>query len=192
MTNLAILGLGALSVLIFGGIFFGRRGRKNQSDDGWDDDGGQSWTAGLLRGGTSVTVNVDPVRCARFGFCEHEAPDVFQIRREGRLTYRPSIKSDQLEPVIRAKEVCPARAIFLGKIPSSLMVERRQDRVGANVRYVEDYEYEDFAYDDEAYDDPPPRRSAPPRLGPKPPSFRRPGPRPPTSGRSGSGGRVLI
>jgi ferredoxin len=70
---------------------------------------------GVPRG--NVTVNVDPVRCARFGFCEHEAPDVFQIRREGRLTYRERVKVANLDPVIRAVEVCPARAIELGKLP---------------------------------------------------------------------------
>jgi ferredoxin len=70
---------------------------------------------GIPRG--RVTVNVDPVRCARFGFCEHEAPDVFQVRREGRLTYRDRVKVANLDPVIRAVEVCPARAIVLGKMP---------------------------------------------------------------------------
>jgi ferredoxin len=71
--------------------------------------------AGVPRG--SVVVNVDPVRCARFGFCEHEAPDVFQIRREGRLTYQARVKVARLDPVVRAVEVCPARAITLGKMP---------------------------------------------------------------------------
>jgi len=70
-----------------------------------------------FRRGPYVTVNVDPIRCARFGYCEHEAPDVFQIRREGRLTYEDRVPVDEIEPVIRAVEVCPARAIVLGKIP---------------------------------------------------------------------------
>jgi ferredoxin len=69
------------------------------------------------RRGPSVTVNVDPVRCERFGYCEHEAPDVFQIRREGRLTYQDRVPVDEIDPVIRAVEVCPARAISLGKLP---------------------------------------------------------------------------
>jgi sulfoxide reductase heme-binding subunit YedZ len=73
----------------------------------------------------SVTVNVDPVRCARFGFCEHEAPDVFQIRGDGRLSYQASVTVDELNPVIRAVEVCPARAIMLGKMPSSMLVHGR-------------------------------------------------------------------
>jgi ferredoxin/DMSO/TMAO reductase YedYZ heme-binding membrane subunit len=73
----------------------------------------------------SVTVNVDPVRCARFGFCEHEAPEVFQIRGDGRLSYKAAVTVDELNPVIRAVEVCPARAIMLGKMPSSMLVQRR-------------------------------------------------------------------
>jgi ferredoxin/DMSO/TMAO reductase YedYZ heme-binding membrane subunit len=73
----------------------------------------------------SVTINVDPVRCARFGFCEHEAPAVFQIRGDGRLSYKASVTVDELNPVVRAVEVCPARAIVLGKMPSSMLVHSR-------------------------------------------------------------------
>lgn len=72
---------------------------------------------GQERTGPPVTVNVDPVRCARFGYCEHEAPHVFQVRREGRLTYRDRVPVEELEPVVRAAEVCPARAISLGRLP---------------------------------------------------------------------------
>ena len=71
----------------------------------------------------SVTVNVDPVRCARFGRCEQEAPEVFQIRGDGRLSYKASVTVDELNPVIRAVEVCPARAIMLGKMPSSMLLQ---------------------------------------------------------------------
>jgi ferredoxin len=52
-----------------------------------------------------------------FDDSEHEAPDVFQIRREGRLTYQDRVKVANLDPVVRAVEVCPARAIVLGKLP---------------------------------------------------------------------------
>jgi ferredoxin len=73
----------------------------------------------------SVTVNVDAMRCARFGFCEQEAPSVFQIRGDGRLSYKASVTVDELNPVVRAVEVCPARAIMLGKVPSSMLVNSR-------------------------------------------------------------------
>jgi ferredoxin len=68
--------------------------------------------------GPSVTVNVDPGLCERFGYCEHEAPDVFQVRREGRLNYQDRVPVDDIDPVIRAVEVCPTRAISLGKLPT--------------------------------------------------------------------------
>lgn len=67
--------------------------------------------------GPAVTVNVDPGRCVRFGYCEHEAPQVFQLRREGRLTYQDRVPVDEIDPVVRAADVCPARAISLGKMP---------------------------------------------------------------------------
>ena len=73
----------------------------------------------------SVTVNVDPMRCARYGLCEREAPAVFQIRDDGRLSYKASVTVDELNPVVRAVEVCPARAIALGKMPSSMLVQSR-------------------------------------------------------------------
>jgi ferredoxin len=91
-------------------FWFTTRGRARRSRDEESWGGDSSWGAG------TATVNVDPVRCARFGFCEHEAPDVFQIRREGRLTYRSQVSGEQIDSVIRALEVCPARAITLGKI----------------------------------------------------------------------------
>jgi sulfoxide reductase heme-binding subunit YedZ len=103
-----LLGALFLGVLLVGGLVWAKRGAADSASPG----------SGVIRmgGGRSVAVNVDPIRCARFGFCEHEAPDVFQIRREGRLTYKSRVKEENLTPVIRALEVCPARAIFLGKM----------------------------------------------------------------------------
>jgi len=77
--------------------------------------------------GQEITVNVDAQRCARFGFCEHEAPDVFRLRGDGRLSYRGTVPADSLEAVIRAVEVCPARAIALAKPPSSVLTPRRTE-----------------------------------------------------------------
>jgi ferredoxin/DMSO/TMAO reductase YedYZ heme-binding membrane subunit len=77
--------------------------------------------------GQEITVNVDAQRCARFGFCEHEAPDVFRLRGDGRLSYRGTVPADSLEAVIRAVEVCPARAIALTKPPSSVLTPRRAE-----------------------------------------------------------------
>ncbi|QSB16185.1 ferredoxin [Natronosporangium hydrolyticum] len=68
-----------------------------------------------------VSVDVSAQRCARFGFCEHEAPDVFRLRSDGRLAYRASVPAEEAAPVVRAAEVCPARAITLSKVPTSML-----------------------------------------------------------------------
>lgn len=68
-----------------------------------------------------ITVNVDAQRCARFGFCEHEAPAVFRLRGDGRLAYRASVPAEEATPVIRAAEVCPARAINLTRVPTTVL-----------------------------------------------------------------------
>jgi ferredoxin len=65
--------------------------------------------------GRQVLVTVDPDKCVRFGFCEHEAPEIFQLRGDGRLTYRPSVPAAQMDQAIQAARVCPARAIMLSR-----------------------------------------------------------------------------
>lgn len=68
-----------------------------------------------------ISVNVNAQVCARFGFCEHEAPDVFRLRSDGRLAYRASVPADEASPVVRAAEVCPARAITLSRVPTTML-----------------------------------------------------------------------
>jgi sulfoxide reductase heme-binding subunit YedZ len=68
-----------------------------------------------------ITVNVNVQRCARFGFCEQEAPEVFRLRGDGRLAYRASVPPEEATPVIRAAEVCPARAIMLTRVPTTVL-----------------------------------------------------------------------
>lgn len=75
--------------------------------------------------GRVLSVNVDAVRCGRFGFCEHEAPEVFQLRSDGRLSYRASVAVGEAQAVVRAAEVCPTRAIALTQMPSVVLLERR-------------------------------------------------------------------
>jgi len=93
-----------------------------------------SWYAGLRqrltrrggRSGEEILVNVDGNRCARFGFCEHEAPDVFALRTDGRLSYRAAVPVEQAAEVIRAVEVCPARAIALNRIPTTVLTQQKE------------------------------------------------------------------
>jgi sulfoxide reductase heme-binding subunit YedZ len=75
----------------------------------------------------AFTVNVDAMRCGRFGFCEHEAPEVFRLRSDGRLSYRGSVPVDQMANVMRAVEVCPARAIGLNQVPTKVFTPRQAD-----------------------------------------------------------------
>jgi len=76
--------------------------------------------------GRQVMVNVDPTRCVRFGFCEHEAPEIFQLRGDGRLTYRPTVPDRQVEQVLQAARVCPARAIVLSRAATTMVMSGEQ------------------------------------------------------------------
>jgi sulfoxide reductase heme-binding subunit YedZ len=76
-----------------------------------------------------AVVQVDSSKCARYGFCEHEAPDVFTLLGDGRLSYRVSVTSDQVNDVVRAMEVCPRRAIYLNRAATSVVNGRRPEAV---------------------------------------------------------------
>jgi len=80
----------------------------------------------VRRRGLEVSVDVDPVRCKRFGFCEHEAPDVFKLRTDGRLSYLAAVPAEEMDAVIRAMKVCPARAIAVSQVPTSVLTAPRQ------------------------------------------------------------------
>jgi len=73
-----------------------------------------------------ATVNVDPGRCVRFGFCEHEAPEVFQLRSDGRLAYQPQVPADQIDAVIQAAKICPARAIMLTRTATTVVMSSQE------------------------------------------------------------------
>jgi sulfoxide reductase heme-binding subunit YedZ len=62
-----------------------------------------------------TSVQVNPVHCARFGFCEQEAPEIFALRGDGQLAYHAVVSDDQLDAAIRAARACPARAIALAQ-----------------------------------------------------------------------------
>jgi ferredoxin/DMSO/TMAO reductase YedYZ heme-binding membrane subunit len=69
----------------------------------------------------TLMIDVDPTRCQRFGFCEHEAPEVFRLQSDGRLAYRTYVPAESVDPVIRAVGVCPARAIALRRLPTTVV-----------------------------------------------------------------------
>lgn len=62
-------------------------------------------------------VEINPGKCMRFAFCEHEAPEVFQLKGD-RIDYKPTVPPDQIDAVAMAVKVCPARAIKM-KRPGS-------------------------------------------------------------------------
>jgi ferredoxin len=71
---------------------------------------------GVSRSRDMISIEVNPNKCARFGFCEHEAPDVFYLESDGRFGYQALVPLEKKEQVITAMDVCPRRAIKV-KLP---------------------------------------------------------------------------
>jgi sulfoxide reductase heme-binding subunit YedZ len=74
---------------------------------------GATAPSGGVGDGQRAQLHVDPGRCTRFGLCEQEAPDVFELRGDGRLGYRMSVSGEQIDAAARAVRVCPARAVSM-------------------------------------------------------------------------------
>jgi ferredoxin len=70
---------------------------------------------GLRRGnsGSGRRVNVDNDRCELYGICEAEAPDLFALGPDGRLTYRRMLNDEDVAPAAAAARCCPMQAIVL-------------------------------------------------------------------------------
>lgn len=62
-----------------------------------------------------VSIHVDNTRCTRFGFCQHEAPELFELRASGRLKYSATAMAEEVDAAIRAARSCPTRAIVLSR-----------------------------------------------------------------------------
>jgi ferredoxin len=69
------------------------------------------------RGPVKAEVEINPGKCARFAFCEHEAPEIFKLNGD-RIDYKTSVPADQIDAVAMAVKVCPARAIKM-KVPGT-------------------------------------------------------------------------
>jgi ferredoxin len=82
---------------------------------------------GMTQRRNEVIVGVDSAKCARFGFCEHEAPEVFTLLADGRLSYRVSVPIEQVNEVVRAIDVCPRRAISLNRTPTAVVSAPRPE-----------------------------------------------------------------
>lgn len=100
---------------------------QGRGDRGRGDDRAETGRAGHGRADTSrgvpaggekrAEVEINPGKCARFAFCEHEAPDVFKLVGD-RIDYRTSVPEDQIAAVEMAVKVCPARAIKMKRAGS--------------------------------------------------------------------------
>jgi ferredoxin len=75
-----------------------------------------------------LTVNVDSGRCARFGFCEHEAPGVFVLRSDGRLSHRAVVPAPEVPALVRAAQACPTRAITIGRVHTHVVLHPAEER----------------------------------------------------------------
>jgi ferredoxin len=100
--------------------------RAGYEPDGYepDDDGGYQPRRALKTPripaqyrGVGAEVEINPGKCARFAFCEHEAPEIFRLEGD-RIGYKPQVPPDQVDKVAMAVKVCPARAIKM-KLPGS-------------------------------------------------------------------------
>nr|WP_240942758.1 ferredoxin [Planosporangium thailandense] len=69
-------------------------------------------------------VAVDTRKCVRCGLCEQEAPTVFELRADGRLGYRSTVPSEEIEAVSRAVRMCPARAIRINRAGSRVYMPK--------------------------------------------------------------------
>ena len=58
-----------------------------------------------------ITISVDNNHCHRYAICQQEAPEVFNLSSDGRLTYDPSPDPVHLHAVRQAARVCPMQAI---------------------------------------------------------------------------------
>jgi sulfoxide reductase heme-binding subunit YedZ len=84
--------------------------------------------------GQQAEVNVDPGKCARFGFCEQEAPTIFELRPDGRLGYKSTVPPEEIEAVSRAIKVCPARAIRMNRAGSRVYMPQNSAEEAAEGR----------------------------------------------------------
>lgn len=66
--------------------------------------------------GQRVRLKVDNDRCERFGICQMEAPDLFELSHDGRLFYTKRPVENQVEQAISAARCCPQQAIKVNRV----------------------------------------------------------------------------
>ncbi len=58
-----------------------------------------------------VRVSVDLNRCQAYAQCCFLAPEVFELRGQEVLLYKPQSDAEQLQRVLRSSAACPVQAI---------------------------------------------------------------------------------
>ena len=58
-----------------------------------------------------MDVSVNNEKCHRYGTCQAEAPDVFQLIEDNRLTYNRRPPEEHFAQARSAARACPMRAI---------------------------------------------------------------------------------
>jgi len=73
---------------------------------------------GNANGRTKVRVIVDNQRCKRYGICQAESPELFQLLEDGRLRYISDPETHDRPGAQAAARSCPMRAIRLQEVQS--------------------------------------------------------------------------
>jgi sulfoxide reductase heme-binding subunit YedZ len=68
------------------------------------------------RVGRKVQVSVDNQRCKRYGICQAESPQLFQLMEDGRLRYVRDPDTDSRAQAQAAARSCPMQAIQLQEV----------------------------------------------------------------------------
>ncbi|HEX6354574.1 ferredoxin [Actinophytocola sp.] len=68
------------------------------------------------RAGRKVQVSVDNQRCKRYGICQAESPNLFQLMEDGRLRYVRDPDTQSRAQAQAAARVCPMQAIQLQEV----------------------------------------------------------------------------
>jgi ferredoxin len=63
-----------------------------------------------------VQVSVDNQRCKRYGICQAESPQLFQLMEDGRLRYVRDPDTDSRAQAQAAARSCPMQAIQLQEV----------------------------------------------------------------------------
>ena len=58
-----------------------------------------------------ISISIDHNHCHRYAICQQEAPEVFNLSSDGRLSYDPSPDAVHQHAVRQAARVCPMQAI---------------------------------------------------------------------------------